>query len=235
MQKLVIDLGHGGKDPGCMGNGMMEKELVLNVGKRIKKLLADYLVDVTFTRETDIFLELSERAAISNKLKADRFFSVHVNAGGGTGIESFIYNKSTSKITADYQKTVTEALYNKVKGFGIGTHGELLKKENLAVCRETNAPAVLFEIGFIDSKDANLLKQDAYLQAVAVGIVEGLAKDMGLQKKAGATTPQTSTKQASNDIFRVQTGAFSSENGAKALAAELQKKGYPTIVVKGEK
>lgn len=79
--KVVLDAGHGGKDPGAMKNGLKEKEIALDVVLKIGKILEDYNdVALIYTRKTDVFIELRERANIANKAKANLFVSVHCNS-----------------------------------------------------------------------------------------------------------------------------------------------------------
>ena len=82
---LVIDAGHGGKDPGAMGNGAKEKNINLAVALALGKLVEQNCKDVkvVYTRKTDVFVELDERANIANKAKADLFISIHTNATAG--------------------------------------------------------------------------------------------------------------------------------------------------------
>ena len=80
---IVLDAGHGGKDPGCIGKkGGKEKNINLAVTKAVGKLLEQNQKDmkVVYTRQTDVFVELNERAAIANRVKADLFVSIHTNA-----------------------------------------------------------------------------------------------------------------------------------------------------------
>ena len=79
---LVIDAGHGGKDPGAMANGAKEKNINLAVALALGKLVEQNCKDVkvVYTRKTDVFVELNERANIANKAKADLFISIHTNA-----------------------------------------------------------------------------------------------------------------------------------------------------------
>ena len=79
---VVIDPGHGGRDPGAIGSGSKEKDIVLAVGKRLGELIRNNHPDVNvlYTRESDKFVELNRRAEIANKAKADLFISLHCNA-----------------------------------------------------------------------------------------------------------------------------------------------------------
>lgn len=81
---IVIDAGHGGKDPGCNGVTHKEKEVALAVALKLGKLIEEYMKDVKviYTRKTDIFVELEDRAKIANDANADLFISIHCNAAG---------------------------------------------------------------------------------------------------------------------------------------------------------
>ncbi len=97
VSRIVIDPGHGGYDPGAMGKGVTEAELVLDIALRLEKLLLQKLtgVEVVLTRRTDDFVPLPERTAIANREGADLFLSIHANAsenGQARGIETYFLN-----------------------------------------------------------------------------------------------------------------------------------------------
>jgi N-acetylmuramoyl-L-alanine amidase len=81
---IVIDPGHGGKDPGCQGVTHKEKDIALAVALKLGKFIEENMKDVKviYTRTTDVFVELEDRAQIANKAKADLFISIHCNAAG---------------------------------------------------------------------------------------------------------------------------------------------------------
>jgi N-acetylmuramoyl-L-alanine amidase len=99
IQRVVIDPGHGGKDPGCVGkSGLREKRIVLDVATRLKKILeSQENIEVIMTRESDIFLDPESRTVIANQKQADLFISIHANANRNSklsGVESFYLNFS---------------------------------------------------------------------------------------------------------------------------------------------
>ncbi|WP_339171033.1 N-acetylmuramoyl-L-alanine amidase [Anoxybacillus sp. FSL W8-1294] len=227
MVRIVIDFGHGGSDPGAVANGLREKDLTMKIGKMIGDMLGEYEgVQVIYTRTDDRFLELSERVVIANKAKADFFLSVHINSGGGTGFESFIFNNPDAKTVA-YQNVIHGEI---MKAIGnVKDRGK--KRANYAVLRETKMPAILTENLFIDNEnDAAKLKSEQFLQQIAYGHVIGLEKAFGLKKKAKQQV-QSQPKASDKKLYRVQVGAFADRENAERLAEELKKKGYPAIIV----
>ncbi|MED4860148.1 N-acetylmuramoyl-L-alanine amidase [Bacillus atrophaeus] len=196
-KKIMIDPGHGGKDPGAVANGLKEKDLVLTIAKKTKKILEDqYGVTVRLTRSNDTFIELSERARLANNWGADYFVSIHINAGGGTGFETYRYEKlSASSTTGKQQTKVHDAIYKKIKAQSIKDRGN--KAANLAVLRGTSMAATLTENLFIDRKeDAALLKQGSFINLLAEGHAEGIASAVGLKK----TESTSKKKESSNGV-----------------------------------
>ena len=184
MAKIFIDAGHGGTDPGAVGNGLQEKVLTLTIAKKIESLLKNYEnVSVKMSRTSDTTLSLSQRTDAANAWGSDFFLSVHINAGGGTGYEDYRYNTLTAtSATGKVQSTIHSAVMAELKAFNVIDRGA--KSANFHVLRETNSPALLSENLFIDTKvDANLLKRNDVLDAIARGHVEGLAKALRLKKK----------------------------------------------------
>jgi len=119
IHRIVIDPGHGGKDPGCISaGGLLEKEVVLDVAERLKNLLSEkHDLEVVMTRESDIFIPVENRPVIANQKKADLFLSIHANSHpkkNHSGIETFFLNfsrdPSVNAIAARENATSTKNL-----------------------------------------------------------------------------------------------------------------------------
>jgi N-acetylmuramoyl-L-alanine amidase len=200
---VVIDPGHGGKDPGAVAHGLAEKDVVLRLARMVRNELAYYDVDVRMTRDADVFVELSDRAAFANRLGAALFVSLHCNAGGGQGFESYIHPNAKAA-TATIQNVIHGEVMAYLRGYGITDRGR--KRANLAVCRETRMPAVLLENLFIDNpRENSLLKDDSFLRGLARVIAGGIAKALGLQRKAAppsepTTAPKVTTAEGQKPV-----------------------------------
>ncbi len=100
IRKIVIDPGHGGKDPGASAFGLKEKDIVLQIGKKLAPILAEETgAEVILTRDTDVYIPLEERTAIANTQAADLFISLHINAHPSPkvhGLETYYLNLSTN-------------------------------------------------------------------------------------------------------------------------------------------
>jgi len=100
VSRIVIDPGHGGRDPGTVAKGLTEAALTLDVALRLEKLLQKELgVEVVLTRRTDVYVPLEERTAIANRQNADLFLSIHANSSGSDsarGIETYFLSFASS-------------------------------------------------------------------------------------------------------------------------------------------
>lgn len=221
MVKVFIDAGHGGKDPGAVANGLREKDLTLTITKRVGEILSKEYDDVIieYSRTTDKDVSLSERTNAANKSNADYFFSIHVNAGGGTGYEDYVYNGKTSSKTETMREIIHTEVKRVLEKYGIKDRG--MKKANFHVLRESKMPAMLVETLFIDNtNDAKLLKNENFIEDISQAYVIGIAEALGLKKKPKPKQLET------EKLYRVQVGAFKNRENAEKLLNELQKKGF---------
>ena len=184
-QKIVIDPGHGGTDPGGVGNGLQEKNIVLDVGLRFRDLLNADTADtagggawtVHMTRDDDTFVGLSARADYANSLGADRFLSIHSNAfsdPSANGTETFSYTNAGQG--AALRNLVQEEM---IAAWGLRDRGN--KTANFAVLRETAMPAILHELAFItNAAEAAVLGSPEKRQDAAIAHLRGLQRHYGI-------------------------------------------------------
>lgn len=213
---IALDAGHGGKDPGATGNGLLEKDITLQLALKTGTYLrTKYNCDVMYTRNKDVYLELSERANIANRAKADLFCSFHINSfnAASKGFETFRYSKTTKQKSIELQKHVHAEVMKVLKPHGITDRG--MKAGNFAVVRETIMPALLTETLFISNpNEAKLLKSEDFLNKVAQAHAIGIAKAARLKEKI-------SNEQPENRHY-LMTGTFKNKAEAEKSAKMLK-------------
>ncbi|WCR29705.1 N-acetylmuramoyl-L-alanine amidase [Paenibacillus thiaminolyticus] len=191
VKKVLWDGGHGGKDPGSSGNGVIEKNIALQVAtEAAKRLEQEYEgVQCLLSRSTDSYLSLKERTDKANATGAHLLVSIHCNAGGGKGgFESFTYSGTKDAATAAFQDVLHTEIMKQLKPFGVIDRGQ--KKKDLHVCRESRMPAVLTENLFVDvAADAARLKRPEVIEAIVAGHVAGVARFLKLQPKKTQQPP----------------------------------------------
>ncbi|MBE7020667.1 MAG: AMIN domain-containing protein [Ruminococcaceae bacterium] len=186
---VVIDAGHGGKDPGAVGteNGVIvlkEKDVNLKIALKVYAKLKNEKVNVYMTRSTDKFLELSEIVDFANKKKADLLVSVHNNASENTSTSGtmtmYAYNtaktgyKLSGKTVAE---TIQKYLVKATKGKDYGPR----QNSALYILRKSNMPAVITESLFVTNKsDRAKLKNETYINNIADAIYKGICDVMDL-------------------------------------------------------
>ncbi len=226
MVKIYLDPGHGGSDPGAQGNGLREKDLNLAIATQIRNMLVNEYEGVTvrMSRSNDRTLSLAQRTNDANTWGADFYLSIHINASGGTGFESYVYPK-VGPPTTTYQTHIHNEVLKQVD---LRDRGK--KSANFHVLRETRMPAVLTENGFIDHpSDAAKLKRNDFITALARGHVNGLAKAFGLKRKAGPP-PAVDPGTKPGPLYRVQIGAYKERTNANATANKAKNKGFQTYI-----
>lgn len=168
-RKVVIDAGHGGSDYGAIRNGINEKDITLDVAKRVEALLKKEGYAVKMTRTSDVYVSLQGRCDISNAYDPDIFVSIHVNSSVRpeiTGIETHYYHQESMSLAQTLHSSLASNINSKNRG---------LFKSKFYVINHTTAPSILMEIGFIsnDGERAQLVsekrKQDT-ARAIAEGV-----------------------------------------------------------------
>lgn len=199
MTKLVwLDAGHGGPDPGAVGNGLRESDIVLELALRTGAyLLATFNnVNVRYSRTTNVFLTLAQRTNAANAANADVFVSFHCNAASNpqaNGYEDFIFNGTLRANDSKLQQDVHRSVWAFYQANGIRTNRGM-KRQNLHVVRETKMAAVLTENLFMSNPEILNFRNNAFLQGVAVAHAEGIATFLGLTRKSSTSkAPSTTT------------------------------------------
>lgn len=172
-QRIVIDAGHGNQDPGTVGNGLQEKNIVLDVAQRVERLLQNDGADVLMTRSSDTFLSLEERAKFANNNVADIFVSIHANAATNTsanGTETYWNKTNAAQESRELATKIQERLIQK-----LGTNDRGVREAGFYVIKHTKMPSVLVEIGFVsNAEEAKKLADSGFRQQAAEAIYEGI-------------------------------------------------------------
>ncbi|SEN48999.1 N-acetylmuramoyl-L-alanine amidase [Amphibacillus marinus] len=223
MVKVFIDPGHGGTDPGAVANGLLEKDITLAIARSLQTALLNQFLNVEtrLARTGDQTVSLAERTRAANQWQADFYISVHVNAGGGNGFESYIWNGNftNKQRTRQIRSAVHQAITSEL---ALRNRGE--KEANFHVLRETRMAAVLTENGFIDHHDeAHLMRQVNWIDRVAQAHALGIADAFNLRPKVENVEP--------SQLYRVVVGAFTDEANARARIQELKEKGYESYLL----
>lgn len=179
---IVIDPGHGGKDSGAVGiNGVLEKDVVLNIAKEIiilNEILFEGEFDMYLTRPKDSLISLYDRTKFSKTLKADVFISLHCNASktSSKGIDVYLHNTSDEKV--NIKKSIAlglSILEQSTLKLGFKKRG--VKFADFQVLRETitYSPSVLVEMGFLTNTDeADYFLAANNIKAMALAILMGI-------------------------------------------------------------
>lgn len=252
---IMLDAGHGGRDPGAVYNGRQEKDDSLALTLAIGELLQERGIDVLYTRTTDVYESPYQKAMEANAAGVDFFISIHRNsspeANTYSGVESLVYNKSGIKLE------MAENINEQLEAVGFVNLG-VKERPGLVVLRRTRMPAVLVEVGFINSGTDNMLFDNNF-DDIALGIAEGILDTLQLTGES-PSTPGSYTVQAgafrngayadrlqqelldqdfpavtsqNNGLYRVTVGTYPTLDEAAAMERRLKRAGYQTVIVSG--
>jgi N-acetylmuramoyl-L-alanine amidase len=219
MKKVFISCGHGGSDPGAV-KYIVEKEYTLRTGLELANILKSAGVDVLMSRTTDTETDLNEKVRRCNAYNPDLVIDVHFNAGGGAGFE--IYHSRVGGTGKTLAENIDAEMRKIMKSRGVKTKIGSGGKDYFAIIRDTNAPAVLCEGGFVDDKeDAEFIR--THYKAIARAYSTGILKTLNI----AMPEEKTEEKPTENDVlYRVQVGTFKKKENAEALVKRLKTAGY---------
>lgn len=248
---IMLDAGHGGRDPGAVYNGRQEKDDALRLVMAIGEILQNNGIDVEYTRITDVYESPYQKAMEANEAGVDFFISIHRNSfpqdNVVSGVESLVYNKQGIK----YEMAQNINAQLETVGFvNLGVQA----RPNLVVLRRTRMPAVLVEVGFINSEVDNQLFDQNFsdiAQAIADGILDTLnnfplKEEISYSVQTGAFRNRRYAERLLGELqemefpariemgdgyYRVKVGDFETLNEATNMEQRLKRAGYPTVIV----
>jgi N-acetylmuramoyl-L-alanine amidase len=189
---VVIDPGHGGIDDGCVGSGLREKDLTLDLAARLSQVLQNYNFPTVMTRETDSHVSLPDRSAMANAFPHALFVSIHCNQSRDPNVmggETFYADQKNPPLhpwswlgffdtgksaEADNGESLASFIQTSmIMRLNVMNRG--IKGRNLYVVRNVQSPAVLVEPGFLSNAfEAQLLANADYRKRIAAAIAEGI-------------------------------------------------------------
>ena len=174
---IVIDVGHGGKDPGAIGiNGIQEKDVVLNIGKEVisqNRAMFNNTFKIYLTRYTDTLISLNDRTKLAKALNPDLFISLHCNHSNNPrtrGMEIYVAKNGDEYLRQSI--SLGYLILEELELIGLKSRG--IKFSNFFVLRKTilYSPAILIEIGFITNSDeSNYFSKQSNIQVIALAIL----------------------------------------------------------------
>lgn len=172
---VMIDPGHGGRDPGAVGiGGVRESDIVLPISKRIAAILQQNGIQVVLTRDSDYFVSLQERVNLAARTNADLFISIHANAISMSrpdvnGLETYYYDNGQS---------LARSIHNNVLQ-NVTIRDRQVRRARFYVLRRNTMPSVLVEVGFVTgAEDAARLRTTAYQNQMADAIARGILQHL---------------------------------------------------------
>lgn len=175
MALIALDAGHGGANPGATYNGRREKDDVLALTLAVGQILERNGVDVYYTRTADIYESPYQKVMEGNEVGADYFVSIHRNSSPYpnqyTGAETLVYNRYGAAARMAYN------INAELEKVGFENQG-VNERPGLVVLNSTNMPAVLVEVGFINTDADNLLFDESF-DAIANAIANGILQSLG--------------------------------------------------------
>lgn len=216
-ERIMIDAGHGGANPGATYEGRKESDDALRLALAVGDILKNDGFDVVYTRTEDITQSVGQKAALANESGADLFISIHRNAAARdnlyNGVQTLIY------APGGLREEVAQNIVNELETVGFQNLGVDIRPD-LLVLNRTTMPAVLVEAGFIDSDKDNQIFDSKFqetAQAIATGIEMSLGHPEGI-------TPEVPPR------YTVQVGLFRNKIYADNLLLRLKRQGYPAIL-----
>jgi len=223
MAKLCFDYGHGGEDGGACYKGRKESNDVLSLGKAVAAEVRRFGIKVDETRASDATISLSDRSDFENKNVYDYFISFHRNAykpEKAKGVETYTYLNPGVK-----SKGLAEGIQSALVALGFVNRG--VRAANFHVLRETKAPSILIEIGFIDNRGDNNLfnkKRNEIIKVLAKVILD----KVGVMYEEPSVAKQPVSGKT---LYRVMEGSYFVRENAEKQVEKLKAVGIDAKIM----
>ncbi|WP_307992330.1 N-acetylmuramoyl-L-alanine amidase [uncultured Clostridium sp.] len=222
MARLCFDYGHGGEDSGACYKDRKESNDVLSLGRAVAAEVRRHGVTVDETRTSDSTVSLQSRSNFENRNTYDYFISFHRNAfqpEQAKGAETYTYLNGGVK-----SKSLAQRIQTSLVTLGFVNRG--VKEANFHVLRETKAPAVLIEMGFIDNTGDNNLfdsKRNEIIKAITTAVLA----QVGVTYIEPSAPTQPSNGQT---LYRVMAGSYSVRENAEKQVQKLKSAGFDAYI-----
>jgi len=179
---VVLDAGHGGKDPGAPNRyGPSEKHITLDTTLRLRDYLASHGVKVILTRSGDTYPTLDQRVALANRVRPDLFVSIHADSAPNRSAQG--YTVYAARGASARSLDAAQQLNQSLRGSGVRSRG--IDRANFRVLAKTTSPALLVELGFLsNAAEAQLLATPQYRQHLAEVIGDGILAALRARQRA---------------------------------------------------
>jgi N-acetylmuramoyl-L-alanine amidase len=229
-KKVFLGVGHGGKDPGAIGNGFHEADLNLSIALACQAELVRHGVTVGMSRTKDENDDLNEEIRECNAFKPDLALDIHNNAGGGDGAETYYHHGGGTG------KTLAVNILDEIVKIGQNSRGAKIRKnangdDYYGWIRLTSSPAVIVECAFVDNaNDIKCIDTEAERKAMGVALAKGILKTLGIAYKE----QETAAEKEPTVLYRVQVGAFKNKSYAENMVKKLKADGYDGYIVEAK-
>lgn len=221
-KKVFLGVGHGGKDPGAIGNGFHEADLNLAIALACQAELVRHGVTVGMSRTKDENDDLVEEIREANAFGADLALDIHNNAGGGDGAEAYHHHGG------GVGKALAENILAEIVKIGQNSRGAKIRKnangdDYYGFIRQIDCPSVIVECAFVDNaKDIQIIDTAAEQKAMGIALAKGILKTLNIAYKE---------QEAATALYRVQVGAFRNREYADAYLKKVKAAGFPDAYI----
>ena len=230
--RVVIDAGHGGKEPGATWYNLKESDINLSIAKRAAARLSLQNVTSILTRNSDEYLSIDARPAKANAINADLFVSIHCNAFNETSHGTEVVTYLTP--TAEDDRLSTAILNQLIKAIGTTNRG--IKRQDIGVCRGAIMPSCLVECAFLSNpKEAELLASSEGQEVIAEAIAKGICEYLGLLYEPAGVTVYVDGRRVDYEARLIDGKTFVHVRFAEAVGYDVTWEGATASVMLNKK